>query len=374
MKASEKKITTENTNVNATEEISFWDTVLLGIEFVGDGNGSDGSGFEFVDLETRMGLNCLDWTAYSITKKFILNRDYLPLSWHNACTKLRRRDKAIDNYSVYVPEFCVNNKQSDYPHRETIPSPFYTSGNDSVDDLRAECRLALLNALRDGDRPNAVKRAFKALENSHSYGRYRDKDNMAKSRRETIEHRPYRAMVVKGFGVEYDKFDCSENDLGTETPFGSLSPSDFAFVDRLVNVVDRVKTAHKFATPEKFLCAVCYCLDMPAVEAVPLVYGVKIDGKKYKSRSQLYSKNAKEVINWILEDIESNPEGLDKWVKAIKHIEKMHEAEDRLKEASVKYMLTDEMTADLKKKIETSPEMVLMFCDALEKNITYLNN
>lgn len=367
-------ITTENTNVNTAEEVSFWDTVLLGIEFVGDGNGSDGSGFEFVDLETRMGLNCLDWTAYSITKKFILNRDYLPLSWHNACTKLRRRDKAIDNYSVYVPEFCVNNKQSDYPHRETIPSPFYTSGNDSVDDLRAECRLALLNALRDGDRPNAVKRAFKALENSHSYGRYRDKDNMAKSRRETIEHRPYRAMVVKGFGVEYDKFDCSENDLGTETPFGSLSPSDFAFVDRLVNVVDRVKTAHKFATPEKFLCAVCYCLDMPAVEAVPLVYGVKINGKKYKSRSQLYSKNAKEVINWILEDIESNPEGLDKWVKVIKHIEKMHEAEDRLKEASVKYMLTDEMTADLKKKIETSPEMVLMFCDALEKNITYLNN
>ena len=37
-------ITTENTNVNVAEEISFWDTVLLGIEFVGDGNGTVGFG------------------------------------------------------------------------------------------------------------------------------------------------------------------------------------------------------------------------------------------------------------------------------------------------------------------------------------------
>jgi uncharacterized protein (DUF433 family) len=369
------------TNPTTADEVSerkFYDTVLDEVKY------SDEDGFTIEDGEERMGLNPLDWLGYSITKAFVLHRDFLPQHLQDACVRLRRTTEPTKVLSVGLP--LSHGERAKHKQTEVLVSPYVTSGDATIDDWRAEVVASLLTSLANGQREQAVANAFKALDENSTYGKYESRSRKTAIRTEQ-EHKPYRAYVATLFTGDLSTVGGTDADLTAATPYGALPIEDRQHLKVVSDLFDAVKEKHQFASMEKWLCAQCYALEMPTDRGIEVVYGeaiqiataksAKAGEKAVNSARVKYSRHAHDVFGWLLDEVESRmsdgqvPSGLEKWAEVVRKTRLALEAEVTLEECAVKYSLDKEVVANLRSKLDACPEQIIAYCEAVKERIEH---
>lgn len=280
-----------------------------------------------------LGRNPYEQFCYSVAKKWLLNRDWLP---------------------------------------ETAQSA------SQIEEHQAIVSQTLFECLADGTKAEDIAlKCYKALDKSIVD---RKQDTHKTLPREEHEWKAQRAFTATLFTADLSTVGGTDTDLDTESQYGGLSLGEREQMARLVQLFNSVKEAHKFATPEKWLCAQCYALNMPTDAAIERVYGEAIKAASGKSQKALdkavnscrvkYSKHANEVFGWVLDEVEKNPDGLDKWVSVLNRCKATAEATATLEECAVKYTLNDEVVKFLRSRLNATPESVLRYCEAVKAGAT----
>lgn len=280
-----------------------------------------------------LGMNPYEWFCNSVAKKWLLSRDWLPESAGSASQ--REEHRAVVSETLFE---CLAN-------------------GDDPDEIVGKCYKALDKSIGD-----------------------RKQDTHKTLPREEHEWKAQRAFTATLFTADLSTVGGTEADLDPESEYGALTLEESEQMKRLVALFDKVKEAHKFATPEKWLCAQCYALNMPTEVAIERVYGEAIKVATAKSPKALekavnscrvkYSRHANEVFGWILDEVEKSPEGLAKWVAVLNRCKATAEATITLEECAVKFSLNDEVVKFLRSRLNATPESVLRYCEAVKAGAT----
>lgn len=277
--------------------------------------------------------NPYEWFCYSVAKKWLHSRDWLPEHTRDASQVEEHR--AIVSETLFE---CLAN-------------------GESAEDIVGKCYKALDKSIGD-----------------------RKQDTHKTLPREEHEWKAQRAFTATLFTADLSTVGGTEADLDPDSEYGGLTLEESEKMARLVELFNAVKEAHKFATPEKWLCAQCYALNMPTEVAIERVYGEAIKVASAKSQKALdkavnscrvkYSRHANEVFGWILDEVEKSPEGLDKWVAVLNRCKATAEATVTLEECAVKFSLNDEVVKFLRSRLNATPESVLRYCEAVRAGAT----
>lgn len=285
--------------------------------------------------------------------------------------------------------FCHSVAKKWATHRDWLPDSVLSQ----TEQNESEVSGTLFECLHDGIAlDEIVDKCFKALDKR--YESYKQDTHKTEPRCEH-EWKAQRAFVATLFtddlstvgGVSTDlepydgEFVIYDNNTQVATKnVAGLSLSEREQLTRLAKLFNAVKEAHRFATPEKWLCAQCYALNMPTEVAIERVYGEAIKSASGKSQKTLdkainscrvkYSHHANEVFGWILDEVEKSPEGLDKWVAVLNRCKATAEATVTLEECAVKFSINDEVVKYLRSKLNALPESVLKYCEAVKSGIT----
>ena len=274
-----------------------------------------------------LGKNPYEWFCHSVAKKWALHREWLP-------------DSALSA----------------------------TEENESI------VSQTLIECLRNEvERDEIADKCYKALDDR--YKSYKQDTHKTEPRCE-YEWKAQRAFTATLFTADLSTVGGTEADLDPDSEYGGLTLEESEKMTRLVELFNAVKEAHKFATPEKWLCAQCYALNMPTEVAIERVYGEAIKVARAKSQKALdkavnscrvkYSRHANEVFGWILDEVEKSPEGLDKWVAVLNRCKATAEATVTLEECAVKFSLNDEVVKSLRSRLNAVPHEVLRYCEAVK--------
>lgn len=280
-----------------------------------------------------LGMNPYEWFCHSVAKKWLLSRDWLP---HSAGSATQREEhRAIVSETLFE---CLAN-------------------DESAEEIVGKCYKALDKSI--GDRKQDTHKTLPRVE---------------------YEWKAQRAFIATLFSADLSTVGGTEADLDPDSPYGSLSLVEREQLAKLAKLFNAVKEAHKFATPEKWLCAQCYALNMPTEVAIERVYGEAIKVASAKSQKALdkavnscrvkYSRHANEVFGWILDEVEKSPEGLDKWVAVLDCCKATAEATVTLEECAVKFSLNDEVVKFLRSRLNAEPYRVLRYCEAVKAGVT----
>lgn len=280
-----------------------------------------------------LGMNPYEWFCYSVAKKWLLSRDWLPDSAGSASQ--REEHRAVVSETLFE---CLAN-------------------GESAEEIVGKCYKALDKSIGD-----------------------RKQDTHKTLPREEYEWKAQRAFTATLFTADLSTVGGTEADLDPDSEYGGFTLEESEKMARLVELFNAVKEAHKFATPEKWLCAQCYALNMPTEVAIERVYGEAIKVASAKSQKALdkavnscrvkYSRHANEVFGWILDEVEKSPEGLDKWVAVLNRCKATAEATVTLEECAVKFSLNDEVVKFLRSRLNATPESVLRYCEAVRAGAT----
>ena len=271
-------------------------------------------------------------------------------------------------------QFCYGVAKEWLLERDWLPSAAQSASQ--TEEHRAVVSETLFECLHDGvDRAEIVGKCFTALDKSISD---RKQDKHKTEKRAEHEWKAQRAFVATLFSADLSTVGGTVDDLASDSPYGGLTLSEGESLKRLVELFNAVKEAHKFATPEKWLCAQCYALNMPTEVAIERVYGEaikvasakspKTHKKAIKSCKTKYSNHANEVFDWLLEEVEKNPDGLEKWVEILNRCKATAEATVTLEECAVKFSLDEEIVKYLRSRLDAVPHQVLKYCNALSSN------
>lgn len=280
-----------------------------------------------------LGMNPYEWFCHSVARKWLLSRDWLP-AWTSSATQR-------EEYEAVVSE-------------------------------------TLIECLVNGDDPNEiVGKCYKALDKSISD---RKQDTHKTSPREEHEWKAQRAFTATLFTADLSTVGGTVADLDPNSEYGGLTLEESEQLERLVELFNAVKEAHKFATPEKWLCTQCYALNMPTEVAIERVYGEAIKAASAKSQKALdkafnscrvkYSRHANEVFGWVLDEVEKNPVGLEKWTAVLCRSKATAEATVTLEECAVKFSLNDKVVKFLRSRLNAEPYRVLRYCEAVRAGTT----
>ena len=199
---------------------SHFDEVLDKVKYVGVGNGIDGSAYTIEDGEVGLGLTALDWLCYEVAKVFVVNRDYLPTHMQDAVRRIRRVKLGTDT--------------------KPVMTPYITSGDAAIDDLRATVCYSLLASLEANDRQNAIRNAFKALDAEIVHDKYEAREYKTLPKEEVLCDEDIglvRALIEGNTSYEVSFKQDGRPDLVVRY---EVSPA-------LLAIFDGVKEAHKFA-------------------------------------------------------------------------------------------------------------------------------
>ena len=114
-------------------------------------------------------------------------------------------------------------------------------------------------------------------------------------------------------------------------------------------VFDRTKSRHEAASAECWMSAQCFALNLPTKTAIQFIYGEKSVGKKKYHRCEVaYSRQAKQVFAWLLDEIElmvqeGVADGLEKWVTILERsraISWCYDAYNFIKKYSTEFALS----------------------------------
>lgn len=232
----------------------------------------------------------------------------------------------------------------------------------------------LFECLADGTEQDEIAlKCFKALDKSIGN---RKQDAHKTLPREEHEWKAQRAFVATLFTANLSTVGGTEYDLADDSVYGGLTLEEGKQMQVLADLFNRVKEEHKFATFEKWHCAQCYALNMPTDDAIWQVYGEAIAKAMGKSDAAYkkalnscrvkYSRNAHEVFEWLLNEVEKNPDKLGKWVEVLNRCKTTVEATTTLEECAVKYSLDDEIVKFLRGRLNAIPESVIRYCEAVK--------
>lgn len=140
---------------------------------------------------------------------------------------------------------------------------------------------------RGDDRETLVNKCFDCLDEMYLD---RKQDEHKTGVREERAWAPERAFVATLFSGDLSTVGGTEADLTEDCEFGSLTLEECEQLERLKALFDKVKEAHKFASPEKWLSAQCYALNMRNDDGVRIVYGKAVDeAKSEKSQKRRFT-------------------------------------------------------------------------------------
>lgn len=215
--------TTATTTCTPTTEggkRSHFDEILDKVKYVGKGKGLDGSAYAIEDGAVGLGLNALEWLCYEVTKVFVTNRDYLPTPMQDSVRRIRRVTLGTDKNPIFTP--------------------FITSGDAAIDELREAVKSSLLTSLREGNRKDAIRNAFKALDAEIVHDRYDAREYKTLPKEEVLC--PVDIGLVRAL---------IEGDTSYEVSFKQDGRPDlvlrYEVSPALLAIFDGVKAAHKFA-------------------------------------------------------------------------------------------------------------------------------
>ena len=267
-------------------------------------------------------------------------------------------------------QFCHSVAKKWRLSREWMPDRIHTPTE--CEEQEAVVTQTLFECLASGETEECVGKCFTALDDH--YGSRKQDTHKTLPREENL-WAPERAFIATLFTGDLATVGGKAEDLTADCEYGALSVKDGERLARLATLFDAVKESHKFATREKWLCAQCYALNMPTEVGINTVYGVEIAktaGKPKKTADRVlnscrvkYSRHANDVFGWLLDEVEKNPDGLEKWVVVLDHCKAMVEATATLEECAVKCRLNDEVVKTLKSEIASRPTEVIRYCKAV---------
>ena len=271
MKTRKNTNTTTTTPATAESGKTYFDTVLDKVKYVGDGNAPDGSAFTIEDSEVGLGLTALEWLCYEVAKKFVVSRDYLPTHMQDAVRRISRVKLGSDKNPVFTP--------------------FITSGDAAVDDLREAVKETLLTSLREGNRKNAIGNALKALDAEIVHDKYEAREYKTLPKEEVLC--PVDIGLIQSLIVGETSYEVSY-------PSDESSPEivvRYEVSPALTAIFDGVKKAHPFAFTDS------KCKRWQAFE----YFVLNITGKEIASRltisEQRVSALNRETCSWLLDDV-----------------------------------------------------------------------
>lgn len=285
------------------------------------------------DGYVHTGKNPFEWLCVSIAKRWRERVDYLPKV-------------------VHTPTECENQEQ--------------------------EVRKTLFECFVNGKSDTAILQAFKALDALY---KVHQQDKHKTAPRIEYEWKAQRAFTAKLFTGDFTTVGGKVEDLDEDSEYGGFSLEERNQMSRLVELFNAVKEAHKFARPDTWLCAQCYALNMPHEQGIITVYGddlakaksAKAAKKALHSARVKYSKNAKAVFGWILDEVENQPEGLGIWVDVLNRCKATVVATDTLEECARVYGLNDEVVKTLRSYLGSMPERVVAYCEAIRSEALATN-
>lgn len=269
-------------------------------------------------------------------------------------------------------QFCHSVAKKWRLSREWMPDRIHTPTE--CEEQEAVVSQTLFECLKNGEANECVGKCFTALD--ALYGSRKQDTHKTQPREENL-WAPERAFIAMLFTGDLATVGGKAEDLTADCEFGCLSIEDGERLLRVIRLFDAVKESHKFAGREKWLCAQCYALNMPTEVGIDTVYGVDIAktvGKSKKIADRVlnscrvkYSRHANEVFGWLLDEVEKDSDGLEKWVAVLNHCKAMVEATTTLEECAVKCHLNDEVVKTLKSEIGGCPNSVIRYCKAVAK-------
>ena len=268
---------------------SHFDEILDKVKYVGDGKAPDGSNFTIEDGEVGLGLNALDWLCYEVAKVFVVNRDYLPTHMQDAVRRIRRVKLGTDT--------------------KPVMTPFITSGDAAIDDLREDVKLSILASLEAGQRETAIRNAFQALDKSVVHDKYDARDRKTLPKEEVLCDEDIgliRSLIEGTTSYEVRFEQDGRPDLVARY---EVSPA-------LLALFDEVKTAHKFAFTDSM------CTRWRAFEYFVLnVTNAEIASRLAISKQRASALNC-ETCKWFLDAVKNlDLEHLEEIAKCPKTLE-----------------------------------------------------
>lgn len=298
----EKDITMARKNATATTtrpvtteggKRSHFDEVLDKVKYVGVGNGLDGSAYTIEDGEVGLGLNALEWLCYEVAKVFVVNRDYLPTHWQDAVRRISRVKLGTDT--------------------KPVMTPFITSGDAAIDDLREDVKLSIFASLEAGQRETAIRNAFQALDKSVVHDKYDARDRKTLPKEEVLcdEDIGLIRSLIEGTTSYEVRF--KQDDRPDLVARYEVSPA-------LLALFDEVKTAHKFAFTDSM------CTRWRAFEYFVLnVTNAEIASRLAISKQRASALNC-ETCKWFLDAVKNlDLEHLEEIAKCPKTLEKLRQ-------------------------------------------------
>ena len=138
--------------------------------------------------------------------------------------------------------------------------------------------------------------------------------------------------------------DGHEISLPTEESLEAFDENDMKKFEAAKKLFEKVRERHSEAKLEAWVAAQCYALGMNTKKAINFIYGDRANGvKKYHRCEVKYSKYAKDVYGWVLDELEAMNENeledLESWLEIVdirrdeefnKYIDELLEDEEEL--------------------------------------------
>lgn len=218
--------------------------------------------------------------------------------------------------------------------RDWIPDYKYSQeNNESV------VGLAVMEAMMNGDPvENITKKCFKALdaENTHF-----DPAARKTECREEVCNDADRFMISMLFTGDVNTLhkltalDGSLIPLPTIEALEQYTDHDLEQFKLISDLFKQVREEHTAASPEAWISAMTFALNMPTADAIRFIWGEKANGpKKYKACKTKYSRMKNEVFSWIVDAIEKmddeKSKKMGKWSKVLTSIQQESTAREYL--------------------------------------------
>ena len=249
--------TTAESVVDVLHEVkkNFYST-LLNESVAFDPAQPKGKQFTLSESKHFGGMVGLQYLGYLITKSIIGSRSYLPDVWQS--------QKAI-------PPIPYGNSDPTLSRSETVYHGL------TVVDCQEMAVAVMLDAIFDGDKENAIAKAFKALSDALAPDNYGSRDAKTLPKEEILD-------------VDFRQ---SVQDLCDLTPKGVNDYYGEDFTKAVYELFDKVKKAHKFATDKRWKCFEYFVLNVPNSQIAELLAISK----------QKASSNNRQMVQWFVDEV-----------------------------------------------------------------------
>lgn len=250
------KVTTDSAVEVLHEVKKDFYTALLNESVAFDATQPKGKQFTLSESKHFGGMQGLQYLGYLITKSIIGSREYLPSVWQS---------------QKNIPPIPYGNSDPTISRSET------TYHGLTVVDCQEMAVSVILLAIKDGEKENAIGKAFKALSEALAPDNYGSRDAKTLPKEEILD-------------IDFRQ---SVQDLCDLTPKGVDDYYGGDFTKAIYELFDKVKKAHKFATDKRWKCFEYFVLNVPNSQIAELLAISK----------QKASANNRQMVQWFVDEV-----------------------------------------------------------------------